>query len=66
MKDIAPNDIKNNIPLVTRKNYTREIVAGSVRIGDGELAIMAGPCTVESRTQIFETAKGSIIPSALT
>ncbi len=57
MKDIAPNDIKNNIPLVTRKNYTREIVAGSVRIGDGELAIMAGPCTVESRTQIFETAK---------
>ncbi|HEY8296518.1 MAG TPA: 3-deoxy-7-phosphoheptulonate synthase [Candidatus Baltobacteraceae bacterium] len=29
---------------------------GNVRIGDGEFAIIAGPCSVESREQIIETA----------
>ena len=29
---------------------------GQVRIGDGNLIVMAGPCTVESREQVLETA----------
>ena len=28
------------------------------RVGDGSLTIMAGPCSVESRDQLFETADG--------
>ncbi len=34
------------------------IEVGDVRIGDGSLTIMAGPCAVESRDQLFETADG--------
>jgi len=30
---------------------------GDVAIGDGSLTVMAGPCTVESREQILQTAK---------
>jgi 3-deoxy-7-phosphoheptulonate synthase len=30
---------------------------GDVAIGDGSLTIMAGPCTVESRDQLLQTAK---------
>lgn len=30
---------------------------GGVRIGDGSFAIIAGPCSVESRDQLFSTAK---------
>ena len=57
MKDISANDIQNNFPLVTRQDYKREIKAGDVEIGTGRLTIMAGPCTVESRRQMFETAQ---------
>jgi len=32
------------------------VEVGDVRIGNGSLAIMAGPCAVESREQLFETA----------
>jgi 3-deoxy-7-phosphoheptulonate synthase len=32
------------------------VEVGGVRIGDGSLTIMAGPCAVESREQLFETA----------
>ncbi len=32
------------------------VEVGRVRIGDGSLTIMAGPCSVESREQLFETA----------
>jgi 3-deoxy-7-phosphoheptulonate synthase len=32
------------------------VEVGRVRIGDGSLTIMAGPCAVESREQLFETA----------
>ena len=28
------------------------------RVGDGSLTMMAGPCSVESRDQLFETADG--------
>ncbi|MGC8835094.1 MAG: 3-deoxy-7-phosphoheptulonate synthase [Armatimonadota bacterium] len=30
---------------------------GNVAIGDGSLTVMAGPCTVESRDQLLQTAK---------
>jgi 3-deoxy-7-phosphoheptulonate synthase len=57
MKDISTNDIQNNIPLVCRKKFDRKVIANGVEIGGDKLTIMAGPCTVESKTQIFEIAK---------
>jgi 3-deoxy-7-phosphoheptulonate synthase len=57
MKDISQADMDNNLPLVTRRDIRREVRAGDVSIGDGAPVIMAGPCTVESKTQIFEIAK---------
>jgi 3-deoxy-7-phosphoheptulonate synthase len=57
MKDISTKDIENNIPLVCRKDFKREVKAGNVVIGGDGLTIMAGPCTIESRSQIFEVAK---------
>lgn len=56
MKDISPSDILNNFPLACRKDFKREVRVGNLDIGD-DLAIMAGPCTVENKQQIFETAK---------
>jgi 3-deoxy-7-phosphoheptulonate synthase len=36
----------------------RTVVAvGDVRIGGGEVVVIAGPCSVESRAQLFETAR---------
>ncbi|MBN1849814.1 MAG: 3-deoxy-7-phosphoheptulonate synthase [Deltaproteobacteria bacterium] len=57
MKDISQTDIQNNIPLVTRRDFKREIKAGEVYIGGNELVVMAGPCTIEGKKQIMETAK---------
>lgn len=57
MKDISVNDLKNNIPLISRKNFKRVIKAGTRLISGDRLNIIAGPCTVESRAQIFEIAK---------
>ena len=56
MKDISSADIQNNIPLVTRERFERNVIAGDVHVKRGGLTIMAGPCTVESRTQIMESA----------
>lgn len=57
MKDISQNDIQNNIPLVTRKKFKRDIQVKNVQIANNKLIIMAGPCAVESKTQIFEVAR---------
>ena len=57
MKDISQSDIENNIPLVCRSDFKRDVKAGGVIIGGRKLTVMAGPCTVESKNQIFETAK---------
>ena len=57
MKDISQKDIENNLPLVTRKDYKREVKAGNVQIGGEKIVVMAGPCTVESKKNIFEIAK---------
>ena len=58
MKDISQADILNNIPLVARKDFHRQVRAGEVFFGaERPPVIIAGPCTVESKRQIFETAK---------
>ncbi len=57
MKDISADDIAKNIPLITRKDFARQVEAGQVKIGGKKLTIMAGPCTVESKSQIFQIAK---------
>lgn len=58
MKDISQADILNNIPLVSRKDFHRQVKAGEVFFGtERPPVIIAGPCTVESKRQIFETAK---------
>jgi len=57
MKDISPQDIQNNIPLVSRKDFDRKVVAGNVEIGRSRIVVMAGPCSVEGKDQIMETAK---------
>ncbi len=56
MKDISKKDITSNIPLVCRKDFNRVVRAGDVLIGRDHPVIMAGPCTVESRSLIMETA----------
>ena len=57
MKDISSNDITNNIPLVSRKDYKRDIRIGKLILNRQDVTVMAGPCTVESRPQIMEIAK---------
>ena len=59
MKDISKSDMQNNLPLVTRQVAEREIKAGNVTIGGERLTIMAGPCTVESKSQINEVARAA-------
>jgi len=45
--------------LVSRqvKPHGTVVRVGDVRIGDGGFAVIAGPCSVESREQLFSTAK---------
>jgi 3-deoxy-7-phosphoheptulonate synthase len=57
MKDISSNDIKNNLPLITRRDYRREIKVRDIDITTQKITVIAGPCTVESRSQIMEIAK---------
>ena len=40
-----------------RQNERSVIRVGTASIGGGELAMIAGPCALESREQVFETAK---------
>ncbi|HEX9918415.1 MAG TPA: hypothetical protein VGA87_04560, partial [Pyrinomonadaceae bacterium] len=41
-----------------RSGHERSVVrVGDVRIGGGEVIVIAGPCLVESRAQLFETAR---------
>lgn len=50
--------ISKSYKLVSREFHPQSTVidVDGVKIGDGSLAIMAGPCAVESREQIFEAA----------
>src|SRR5216684_1014329 len=45
---------------LTSKTWKRErtvVTARGVAIGGDEVVVMAGPCTIESETQLFETAR---------
>jgi len=46
--------------LVSRQMHPHDTVVefGTVPIGGARLAVIAGPCSVESREQMFETARG--------
>lgn len=57
MTEVVP--IAQPFKLVSRQvKPTGTVVdVGGVRIGDGSFAIIAGPCSVESRDQLFSTAK---------
>lgn len=57
MKDISVNDLKNNIPLITRKDYQRQIKIGNYDFDHKKIVLIAGPCTVESKKQIMDIAK---------
>ncbi|MEK7542222.1 MAG: 3-deoxy-7-phosphoheptulonate synthase [Patescibacteria group bacterium] len=57
MKDISQQDLEKNIPLVSKKDPQREVKAGNVEFGKEKIVVIAGPCTIESRTQIMETAR---------
>jgi 3-deoxy-7-phosphoheptulonate synthase len=48
---------KNPMPLVTREPKNKTVVwVRDIPVGGNEVVIMAGPCSVESREQVVETA----------
>ncbi len=51
--------VESPFPRVARpsKPHGTVLRVGNVRIGDGEFVIIAGPCSIESREQILETAR---------
>ena len=59
MKDISKKDIRNNIPLVSRKNASQKTIINikGLEIGGPQFIVMAGPCTVESKAQLQDIAK---------
>lgn len=57
MKDISQNDLKNNIPLISRRDYQRVVRVKDYIITKESVTIIAGPCTLESRNQIMDIAK---------
>lgn len=57
MKDVSEQDLAGNLKLVAKKNDTRTVVrVGGATFGGGHFAVVAGPCTVESREQVKEIA----------
>ncbi|MBI5370011.1 3-deoxy-7-phosphoheptulonate synthase [Candidatus Uhrbacteria bacterium] len=57
MKDISETDLQNNLPLSNVQGSKRPVIVGNTQVGGETLTIMAGPCTVESREQVFAIAK---------
>ena len=57
MKDLSENDLKNNIPLCSVAGEKRPVQVGNTEVGGKTLSVMAGPCTVESRDQVFAIAQ---------
>lgn len=59
VKAVTPT--KKPFPLASRETFPDDNVFNiteEIKIGGGNRLIMAGPCSVESRSQIIETAKG--------
>jgi 3-deoxy-7-phosphoheptulonate synthase len=58
MKDVSEQDLAGNLKLVARRGAARTVVrVGDARFGDGGFAVIAGPCTVESREQVLDIAR---------
>jgi len=62
LKSVAPMPMPaaaKNYPLAARPSRPAgtQIRIGEVLVGGGEFVIMAGPCSVESRAQVFATAE---------
>jgi len=59
MKDIAPEDLQNNLKLTARKDPTHQTVVevGGHSVGDGGFTMIAGPCAVESLDLVIEIAE---------
>ena len=59
MKDLTELDIQRNIPLAAVNGARRKSVVrvGDVEIGGERIVVIAGPCAVESETQILEIAR---------
>ena len=63
MKTIScniPNDVKVKVPSLVglaNKQETTIVNVNGVEVGGSEVIIIAGPCAVESKEQIFETAR---------
>jgi 3-deoxy-7-phosphoheptulonate synthase len=58
MKDVSEQDLAGNLKLVARQGDARTVVrVGDARFGDGSFAVIAGPCTVESRDQVLDIAR---------
>jgi 3-deoxy-7-phosphoheptulonate synthase len=54
-----PSKVAFSVPAKAARNGKPDtvITVGEVRIGGSEIVIFAGPCAVESREQLFETAR---------
>jgi 3-deoxy-7-phosphoheptulonate synthase len=55
----AVNQTTRPFKLTSRDFHPEDTIidVNGVRIGDGSLTLMAGPCAIESRDQLFETAE---------
>lgn len=56
----SPSDVKFTIPTrVSRLTKPEDTIVNvnGVKVGGSQITVMAGPCAVESREQLFETAK---------
>lgn len=56
MKDISEKDIQQNLPLACKQGGKTPVPVGDMAIGGNQIIVMAGPCTIESRDQIFSIA----------
>ncbi len=59
MKDISQDDLEERLSNVAKRPGLEcsVVEVGEKYVGATEISIMAGPCAVESREQIFDIAK---------
>ncbi len=57
MKDVSQADKEKNFPLVTDKSLEKVVNVSGVSIGGIDIVVMAGPCAVESYSQVMDIAK---------
>jgi len=59
MKDISPNDLRDNIPLVAKQHdgHKTTVRVGNAVIGGDRLVVIAGPCAVETEELTLDIAR---------